>query len=131
MRLRIAIVGGGLGGLAAALFLQKAGLDVTVYEQAPELRELGAGIVIPPNMVRPLDKLGLADNLPNFAVRLEAAWEFRRWKDGQVLFVQPMEEECERLYGVPCYVAHRADLLALFQQRSLRNRSTWIIAASK
>lgn len=116
MTLRIAIVGGGLGGLAAALFLQKAGLHVTVYEQAPELRELGAGIVIPPNMVRPLDKLGLADNLLDFAVRLEAAWEFRRWKDGQVLFVQPMGEECERLYGVPCYVAHRADLLALFQQ---------------
>jgi len=114
--LRIAIVGGGLGGLAAALFLQKVGLDVTVYEQAPELRELGAGIVIPPNMVRALGKLGLADNLPDFAVRLEAAWEFRRWKDGQVLFVQPMGEECERLYGAPCYVAHRADLLALFQQ---------------
>ena len=116
MKMRIAIVGGGLGGLAAALFLRKAGLDATVYEQAPELREVGAGIVVSPNMVRPLAKLGLADKLAAFAVRLEAAWEFRCWKDGRVLFVQPMGEECERLYGAHCYVAHRADLLALFLQ---------------
>ena len=55
--MRIAIVGGGLGGLAAALFLSKAGLDATVYEQAADLREVGAGIVVSPNMVRPLRKL--------------------------------------------------------------------------
>ncbi len=114
--MRIAIVGGGLGGLAAALFLRNAGLDATVYEQAPELREVGAGIVVSPNMVRPLRSLGLAEKLSAFAVRLEAAWEFRRWKDGRVLFVQPMGEVCERLYGTHCYVAHRADLLALLQQ---------------
>jgi len=116
LSLRVSIVGGGLGGLAAALFLRRAGHDVTVYEQAPELREVGAGIVVPPNMVRLLGELGLADKLPASAVRLEAAWEFRRWQDGRVLFVQPMGEECERLYGAHCYVAHRADLLTLLQQ---------------
>ena len=116
MTLRIAIVGGGLGGLAAALFLRKSGLDATVYEQDAELREVGAGIVVSPNMVRPLRELGLAHELSARAVRLEAAWEFRRWKDGRVLSVQPMGEECERLYGAHCYVAHRADLLAMFQQ---------------
>ena len=114
--MRIAIVGGGLGGLAAALFLRKAGLEATVYEQVPELREVGAGIVVSPNMVRPLLKIGLGEKLSAFAVRLEAAWEFRRWKDGRVLFVQPMGDECERLYGTHCYVAHRADLLALLQR---------------
>jgi salicylate hydroxylase len=114
--MRIAIVGGGLGGLAAALFLRRAGLEATIYEQALELREVGAGIVVSPNMVRALDKLGLAHQLPEFAVRLEAAWEFRRWEDGRVLFVQPMGEQCERLYGAHCYVAHRADLLTLLQQ---------------
>jgi salicylate hydroxylase len=113
---RIAIVGGGLGGLAAALFLRKAGLDAIVYEQALEPREVGAGIVVPPNMVRVLGKLGLAHRLPRFAVRVEAAWEFRRWKEGRVLFVQPMGDECERLYGAHCYVAHRADLLGLLQE---------------
>src|SRR6185436_4462075 len=114
--MRIAIVGGGIGGLAAALFLRKAGLDATVYEQVPELRESGAGIVVSPNMVRPLRKIGLGEELSAFAVRLEAAWEFRRWNDGRVLFVQPMGDECERLYGAHCYVAHRADLLALLQR---------------
>jgi salicylate hydroxylase len=116
MTLRIAIVGGGLGGLAAALFLRNAGLDVSVYEQASELREIGAGIVVPPNMVRPLAELGLVHGLSSFAVRLEAAFEYRRWRDGRVLSVQPMGEECVRLYGAHCYVAHRADLLTLFQQ---------------
>ena len=114
--LRVAIVGGGLGGLAAALLLRNAGLEATVYEQSPELREVGAGIVVSPNMARPLRELGLAEKLAAFAVRLEAAWEFRRWQDGRVLFSQPMGDECERLYGAHCYVAHRADLLNLFQQ---------------
>ena len=112
----IAIVGGGLGGLAAALFLRRAGVNATVYEMAPELREVGAGIVVPPNMVRVLAELGLTDALPDFAVRLDAAWEFRRWSDGRVLFVQPMGDACVALYGTACYVAHRADLLALLQQ---------------
>ncbi len=116
MTLRVAIVGGGIGGLATALFLRRAGLEATVYEQAPALREVGAGIVVPPNMVRPLASLGLVQRLEEFAVRLEAAWEFRRWDDGRVLSVQPMGETCARLYGAHCYVAHRADLLALLQQ---------------
>ena len=112
---RVAIVGGGLGGLAAALFLRHAGADAIVYEQASELREVGAGIVVSPNMVRPLAGLGLAERLERFAVRLDAAWEFRRWEDGRVLSVEPMGEECKRLYGAHCYVAHRADLLALLK----------------
>ena len=116
MSIRIAIVGGGIGGTAAALFLHQAGMDVTVYEQASELVEIGAGIVVAPNMVRLMRKLGVANELAAYAVRLEAAWEFRRWRDGRVLFAQPMGEECERLYGAPCYVAHRADLLALLHR---------------
>ena len=48
MTLHVAIAGAGLGGLAAALFLRKADIDVTVYEQARELHEVGAGIVVPP-----------------------------------------------------------------------------------
>jgi salicylate hydroxylase len=112
---RIAIVGGGIGGLAAALFLRRAGIEATVYEQASSLVELGAGIVVAPNMVRLLRSLGLGDDLAGCAVRLDAAWELRRWRDGRVLFVQPMAE-CERLYGAACYVAHRADLIALLSR---------------
>jgi salicylate hydroxylase len=107
---KIAIVGAGLGGLAAALFLRRAGLEVGVYEQSAAFQELGAGIVVPPNMVRPLRRLGLAKTLDEFAVRLEFAWEFRRWQDGRLISTTPMGERCELMYGAPCYVAHRADL---------------------
>jgi salicylate hydroxylase len=113
--LRIGIVGGGIGGLAAALFLRQAGIEAVVYEQSSELREVGAGLVVPPNMVRPLQRLGLGDALARTAVRLEAAWEFRRWQDGRVLFVQTMGDLCEQRYGAACYVAHRADLLGLLE----------------
>ncbi|MGE5638987.1 MAG: FAD-dependent monooxygenase [Clostridia bacterium] len=114
--LKAVIVGGGIGGLAAALFLRRAGLEATVYEQAEEAREVGAGIVVAPNMVRLMARLGLADALEAFAVRLEAAWEFRRWQDGRVLSVQAMGEACRQQYSAHCYVAHRADLLALLQR---------------
>ena len=73
MTLNIAIVGGGRGGLAAALFLGRAGVKATVFEQATQLRETGAGIVVPPNMVRLLAELGLAEPLRHVAVQLEAA----------------------------------------------------------
>lgn len=115
-RPRIAIVGAGLGGLAAALALTRQGHEVAVYEAADALREVGAGIVVPPNMVRVLRHLGLDGGLDAFAPRLDAAWEFRRWEDGRVLAVQPMGDECLRLYGAPCHVAHRADLLELLRQ---------------
>ena len=112
----IAIAGGGLGGLAAALFLRRAGLQATVYEQMPQARETGAGVVVAPNMVRPLARLGLLEGLRSFAPRLEAAWEFRRWEDGRVLSVQTMGEACRALYGADCHVAHRGDLLNLLLQ---------------
>lgn len=112
----IAIVGGGIGGLAAALHLRRVGIEATVYEQSAELREVGAGLVVPPNMVRPLQQLGLQEALAQVAVRLEAAWEFRRWRDGRVLFVQPMGEACRQLYGTDCYVVHRGDLLKVLEQ---------------
>ncbi|MDP3612575.1 MAG: FAD-dependent monooxygenase, partial [Rubrivivax sp.] len=83
-QLRVALIGGGIGGAAAALFLRRAGIDAAVYEQSLELRETGAGIVVPPNMVRLLDELGLLSALQRVAVKLEAAWEFRRWQDGRV-----------------------------------------------
>ncbi|MEM7333525.1 MAG: FAD-dependent monooxygenase [Chloroflexota bacterium] len=116
MQIRVVIVGGGLGGLVTALLLRKVGIEVAVYEKVDELREVGAGIVVPPNMVRPLELLGLGEQLATFAVKLEAAWEFRRWKDGNLLFSQPMGEACRRLYGTDCYVAHRGDLLAMYKQ---------------
>jgi salicylate hydroxylase len=110
---RIAVVGGGIGGLAAAGFLDRAGLDVTVYEQAAMLTEVGAGIVVPPNGARLLRRLGLMERFRDLAVPLEVGWEFRRWRDGRVLFSQRLGADCERLYGEHTYTAHRADLLEI------------------
>ena len=115
--MHIGVVGGGIGGLAAALFLRRAGLNnITVYEQAPELGEIGAGIQIPPNGVRLLRRLGLAETLAKVSVRLEVGWEFRRWEDGRVLFSQPLGDECERMFGEPYYVVHRAHLLDILRE---------------
>jgi 2-polyprenyl-6-methoxyphenol hydroxylase-like FAD-dependent oxidoreductase len=60
---RIAIVGGGIGGLTAALALRSRGLDATVFEQAEVLREIGAGVSIQPNAARLLRRVGLEDEL--------------------------------------------------------------------
>jgi salicylate hydroxylase len=108
---RIAIVGGGIGGLAAAAFLHRAGLPCAVYEQAPELTEVGAGLVAAPNAVRLLRRLGVLDRFLERAVTLEVGWEFRRWEDGRVLSAEDLAGSCERLYGENTYTLHRADLL--------------------
>src|SRR5262245_54994167 len=60
-RLRVAIVGGGIGGLAAANALSQRGIDVRVYEQAEQLAEVGAGVGVAPNGVRMLRRLGLGE----------------------------------------------------------------------
>jgi salicylate hydroxylase len=107
----IAIVGGGIGGLAAAAFLHRAGLTATVYEQAGRLGDVGAGVVVAPNAARLLRALGVLDKFGERAVPLETGWEFRRWQDGTVLSAEDLATKCERLYGERTYTAHRADLL--------------------
>jgi salicylate hydroxylase len=108
----IAIIGGGIGGLAAAAFLHRAGLSSTVYEQAAELREIGAGVVIAPNAARLLRALGVLDVFTERAVALNTGWEFRRWQDGRVLSAEDLATRCEAMFGERTYTAHRADLLA-------------------
>ena len=73
MQDKVVIVGGGIGGLATALALVRRGIDVEVYEQAPELRELGAGVQISANGTRLLHALGLKDALDPDSVRTTAA----------------------------------------------------------
>ncbi|MFD0689888.1 FAD-dependent monooxygenase [Actinomadura fibrosa] len=109
---RIAILGGGIGGLAASAFLYREGMSATVYEQASELKEIGAGLVVAPNAARLLRRLGVMDGLAERAVRLDTGWEFRRWEDGTVLSAEDLASSCEELYGEHTYTAHRADLLA-------------------
>lgn len=108
----VAVVGAGIGGLAAAAFLHRAGLRVTVYEQASALKEVGAGLVAAPNLARLLRRLGVMDEFLERAVTLETGWEFRRWADGRILSAERLVGACERLYGEGTYTVHRADLLA-------------------
>jgi salicylate hydroxylase len=107
---RVAIVGGGIGGVAAAAFLRRAGLSAVVYEQAAVLREVGAGLVLAPNAVRLLRRLGVMSQLADRAVPLDVGWEFRRWEDGRILSAEDLATACERLYGERTYTVHRADL---------------------
>ena len=128
---RIAIVGGGIGGLAAAAFLRRPGLEAMVYEQASQLKEVGAGVVVAPNAARLLRALGVLDPLAAKAVRLETGWEFRRWQDGSVLSAEDLETECERRFGEHTYTAHRADLLEALSSASRRRPSASACAASR
>src|SRR5688572_29638183 len=106
----IAVIGAGIGGLSAALSLLRAGFDVHVYEQAPTLGEVGAGVQVSPNASRVLHRLGLADRLAATGVR-PLAWHQRRWDDGRTLLRTPLADPLEAAFGFPHYQMHRADLL--------------------
>ena len=107
--MKIAIIGGGIGGLSAALHLLKAGLDVHVYEQSPRIGEIGAGIQISPNASRLLIRLGLKPALDRAGVRPLAVHQ-RRWDDGRTLQRAPVGAEVETTFGAPYYHFHRGDL---------------------
>jgi salicylate hydroxylase len=109
--LRVAIVGAGLGGLCAAAFLHRAGAQVTVFEQAPELSYVGAGINMGPNAGRVLHHLGLTEAMTKVGEVIETGWEFRRWQNASVLFSQERGERGLQRYGAHGYFIHRADLL--------------------
>lgn len=106
MVLEIGIVGGGIGGLAAALSLQQAGFDVHVYEQAGTLGEVGAGIQVSPHASRILHRLGLADELAALGVR-PLAWHQRRWDDGRTLLRSPLGRRYGGRIGVGAAVSAR------------------------
>ena len=110
--MRVAIIGGGIGGLSAALHLLKAGLDVHVYEQSPRIGEIGAGIQISPNASRLLIRLGLKPALDKVGVRPLAVHQ-RRWDDGRTLQRAPVGPEVEATFGAPYYHFHRGDLAEL------------------
>ncbi|HEX8072099.1 MAG TPA: FAD-dependent monooxygenase [Pyrinomonadaceae bacterium] len=107
---RVAIVGGGIGGLCAAIALRRAGVETSVYEQAEKLREVGAGITLWPNAVGVLRRLGLAEGLIRRGARMRRAAILT--SAGRVL-AESRPEELERLTGEPTVALHRADLHAL------------------
>src|SRR5712675_2979682 len=109
--LSIAIIGAGMGGLAAAAALRRVGIDVTVYEQAAQFIRLGAGIQIGCNAMKVLRGLGLESRLreQSFYPR---SWNNRDWRTGEIKFDMIFGESAEKKFGAPYLLAHRGDLHA-------------------
>jgi len=108
----IAVVGAGIGGLAAALALAQRGARVTVFEAAPALGEVGAGVQVGPNSVAVLESLGLRDAAKAVA-SLPEAIELRDGLTGRRVARLPLGTACAARYGRPYWQFHRADLLGL------------------
>lgn len=108
-KLRIAIVGGGIGGLTAAAALRARGYEIDVYERASALAEVGAGIQIGPNGVRVLHAMGFKPQLDAFACStpkfVSLAFDTARYR-----LKESLSETSIARYGVPYLTMHRADL---------------------
>ncbi len=107
--MKISIVGAGLGGLTAAASLLKRGHGIRVYEQAPVLGEVGAGIQMSANALKVLDDLGLRPAIEPSAVRPQA-FDFRRFDSGELLHRIPLGKQHEERHGAPYFQIHRSDL---------------------
>jgi salicylate hydroxylase len=108
--LRIAIAGGGVGGMAAAIALQKQGASVQIFEQARAYGRIGADVNLTPNAVHALDRLGIGAALRRTAARPEFRIS-RMWDTGAETSRLPMSSAAEEKFGAPQLTIHRADLL--------------------
>lgn len=106
---KIAIVGGGIGGLTAALALLRRGFEVKVYEQAPELKEVGAGVQISANGTRILFALGLEESIKAVCFEPQGK-EIRLWNTGQTWKLFDLGAVSVERYGFPYLTMHRNDL---------------------
>ncbi len=115
---QLLVVGGGIGGLAAALAASRAGWQARVLEQAPQLTEVGAGLQMGPNVTRRLRDWGLLEAAQALSCRPEALVA-RDAFTGAELGCLPLGDAFEARYGAPYLTVHRADLHGVLQQ-SLR-----------
>jgi salicylate hydroxylase len=109
--MQVAVAGAGIAGLTAAIALAGRGFAVDVYERAPALQEIGAGIQLSPNAMAVLERLGVAAMLGN-ALFEPAAVDIRDAESGRPLAALPLGAAVRRRYGAPYCVIHRADLQA-------------------
>ena len=109
---RIALIGGGIGGLVAAIALRQRGFEPVVFEQAGELKEVGAGIQITPNSTKILRAIGLEDAIrrhgfePDFMLT-------RDMMTGEILFRTQAKGAMAERFGAGWFQIHRADLLEI------------------
>jgi salicylate hydroxylase len=110
--LTAAVVGGGIGGLTAAAALTRAGIHASVYEQASELGEVGAGVLIGPNSVRLLHRLGLADAIDEVGGWVGEGSTYYRHDGARVAPVMTTDSSgWAAMYGM-----HRADLIDVLRR---------------
>ena len=106
---RITIVGGGIGGLTAALALQHFGFRVRVFEQAHELREIGAGVTITPNAMHALNFLGVGERVAKEAGAPDA-YLIRHFQTGELIKVRANGTDYVQRFGANYHQVHRGDL---------------------
>lgn len=129
MPTHILVVGGGIGGLSAALALSRGGHRVDVFEQAPVFAEIGAGIQMGPNVTRRLAQLGLTKGLEAIAARPDAL-VVQSAGSGAELARLPLGDAMRERYGAPYFCVHRADLHALLLEAvRVRGRGTLVTDA--
>jgi salicylate hydroxylase len=109
---RIAIVGGGVGGLAAALALHRRGVEVSVHEQSAAVGDIGAGLNLGPNALKAFRALGVEDEAVALGVRTDRQI-IRSWRSGRVILRQARGEAMTQRFGAPFLTIHRADLVGV------------------
>src|SRR5262245_21718592 len=116
----ISIVGGGIGGLSAALALPHFGYKSSVFEQSRELREIGAGVTITPNAMHALHFLGIGKGVADEAGPTEA-YLIRHFQTGDVIKVRASGHDYVERFGADYHQVHRADLHTVLANAVRRN----------
>ncbi|HZT51242.1 MAG TPA: FAD-dependent monooxygenase [Stellaceae bacterium] len=112
---KVAIIGGGIGGLAAALALHRRGIEIELYEQSPELSEIGAGLNLSPNALKAFRALGIEAEA--IAIGYEAESQvIRNWSNGRTIFRQARKGVMAEKFGAGYLTVHRADLTAVLSR---------------
>lgn len=115
---KILIAGAGIGGLTAAACLLQEGYNVEVYEQAPELGEIGAGIQCSAPAVKVFKHISIADKINEVGVKPKA-FEFKLFDTGELLHKVPLAEQHLQMHGAAYYHIHRSDLHKILADRVL------------
>ena len=110
--MKIAIVGGGIGGLTAALALSQNAHDITVFERSAGIREIGAGVQISPNAGRLLHSLGLGAAYSEISVNPHRV-VLRRWEDDSIIRATDLDESFLSQHQVPLANVARNELVEI------------------
>ena len=129
MSLKVAIAGGGIGGLAAAVAAASAGCVVQVFEKTAAPSEAGAGIQLGPNVTRILQRWGLADALRTAACAPERL-QVRSAESGKLLGELRLGDAMAQRYGAPYLTLHRADLHAVLLAAARNMQIEWQLGSA-